>query len=249
MSQFNPKSLEFCTNCETDRCVPCVVDDAINSEEGQLLMQNPPRYGDFMWHNEDRFRNYMGNDVDPLMHGPYQAVNVAIPMIEAQNSNLRYEPFTKVEAKLLVMAHVVHDFHEGLTGDIPAPQKTEQTALSELEINQQVVSKILGLSVEHPFMTDLKQIMGDTQGHTKLGRAFNVSEQIGYFQTGLKAWSLKDHQKLTPAERAESKRMGHDVVIYSYQKIKNGATEFAYCRDLLVTNYAVVREIEDGGSV
>ncbi len=246
MENFNPQELQFCSSntCEVyGKCLDCIVLNASATKEGQMLEANPPRYSLWTWEDEGLFRVVFGEDVDPLRHGIYQAKHIALPMIEMQNQKdgRRRRRFTKQEAKLLLLAHTVHDLHEGITGDIPAPQKNDDINRSELEVNQQVVASMLNLSPDDPFMGELREVMAE--GDSFLSRAFSVGEQCGYFLTGVKAWSLRNHQSLTAEQREKCEDMGRQVSLSAFPSLLEGF-EFPYCDRLLEQNAIALGEME-----
>lgn len=239
MSEFSPREAEFCQSCDpAGMCVNCLEYKMYATHEGQLLNQNPPRYINFAWEDQRRFREYLGADVDPLLHGPYQAREVAIPMIEHQN--LYTEPFSWEETKLLVIAHTLHDYHEGVTGDIPFPQKTPEGDAAELELNASLVAKILHVEDEG-WMGRYKDTLA---GKDKVGRAFDCGEKIGYFLTGLKAWHLRVHQGLTQDERDKSAVMGRDVCASALGHMLRHSAEFSYPDHLIEIHQHAIEQME-----
>lgn len=237
--RYNAKELEFCTSCEADLCMRCAIDKLKNSRYGRLLYNNPPRFGAWAWDNKARFREYMGPDIDPVMHGPHQAVNVALPMVELQNKGY-FRRFTREEAKILFLAHILHDAHEGISGDVPAPQKTLQSNLDELELNQTVVADILG---DSPFLPHLREVM-DPRSYSFVGRAFQAGELCGYFLTGLRAWALRNHADLSPEEREKCEDMGRVVILADVSKLA-AYDEYAFVNWLISGNRVAIEEVKD----
>lgn len=246
MSEFNPKSLEYCDTLDCDTfgmCIDCVVRRLENSYEGRLLAWNPPRYAKWVWEDKDRFKQFMGPDVDPFGHGPHQARAVAIPMVELQNMTPGYRPFTKDEAKMLVLGHTLHDAHEGLTGDVAYPDKTAQTYEDELKVNLETIRTVLGLPNEDPFIASYRAVVGDLESWSFAGRAFAAGEYCGYFLTGMRAWAMRGHSGLDPNEAALCEDMGREVVSSARRKLESNAHEFAFCQYLLDAHKVALGEI------
>jgi hypothetical protein len=226
-----------CQQCELSPCVPCVERDFAQLPEHTLLQENDPRYGKWLWEDKQKFKEWFGDDVDPVEHGRHQAEHVAIPLIEHQE---KYgNSFTWREAKLLVMSNIVHDYHEGITGDLPAPEKTEEFHALELEANQHILDKFLDKALTN----DIRKVMGDFEGKTVVGRAFNAIENLGYFETGIKAWYFKDHPALSAEEKGKSYSMGLNVVRASVQSLEAYRQEFPYVDYQLFTHRRALREI------
>lgn len=201
-------------------------------EECALLGNNPPRYHGFLWEDVDRFREYFGPDVDPIEHGRHQAETVAIPFVEA-------DYFTVEEGNLLVLTNLVHDYHEGVTGDILYPDKTVESDRAELEVSQNILKKFMTPEL----VEQIGKVMGDFEGETRLGRAFSAIEQIGYCTTGLKAWRGRSRQDFTPEERGKCYSMGKNVVQGSSEALEGYQKEFPYVSKFLHNNYKSILQV------
>lgn len=235
--EFNPKELEFCEGaCEVPNvCLDCLVQNLDQRQEGQLLREKVGvRYGNWAWDDHQRMIQYIP-DCDPVFHGIYQARNIALPMIERGH-------FSRAEAKLLMIAHTLHDAHEGIWGDIPKPLKTRQNDEQELELNVEIVSSLINEPVDSEFMRDYRRVVGDLDGETHLGRAFSAGEQLGYFLTGIRAWSLRNHNALTEEERGKCEDMGRVVALSCVEKLA-ALEEFPLCGDLLEQHAWALREM------
>lgn len=237
MEKFNPSELKYCEGCVNDICIDCTVDAIKQSDYGKLLSDMGPRFGMFQWEDEARFRQYLGNDVDPLLHGIHQAEFVALPFIELQNSSPDHRPFTREEAKMLLIGNVLHDAHEGLPeiGDVPYPEKKKRGKEwyeFELETNLRVVSEILSEEPESGFMKAYRATVGDLENWSFAGRAFNAIEMCGYSLTGLRAWSLRNHSELSPEEQEKSATLGREVLTKNMPVLKD-YKDFPYAAHLL----------------
>jgi len=241
MMEYSPKEQQYCTGCEKDLCVGCVQETIALSYEGRLLKSNKPRYEAFHWEDLDRFRAYLGDDVDPLKHGMYQAKEIAIPFIEFQNTFDGYTDFTQEQAKMLIIGNVLHDLHEGITGDIPEPDKNHQTAVDELEVNLECVKNVLHPSKE--WLEAYRAVVGDIEGWSFAGRAFNAIERCGYFLSGVKAWNLRNHNELDDDEKAQSRAMGFGCIERQAPHLLELGKEFAYCWWLIKANETAVKQV------
>jgi len=227
-----------CDNCELSPCVPCVEENFQQLPEYTLLEANDPRYGKWLWTDKQKFREWFGDDVDPVEHGRHQAEHVAIPFIEKQNHE-GGQDFTDREAKLLVLTNLVHDYHEGVTGDIPAPEKTEDFHKHELRVNQEILNKFM----DGFLVADIEKVMGDFEGKTMIGRAFNAIENLGYFETGLKAWYSRHHPALSMEEAGKTYAMGSVVVPAATNALQKYREEFPYVDYQLYTHRGALREL------
>lgn len=237
--QFSPKSLESCFGCGAHMCMGCAQESIERSPAGLKLAEIGVRYSRFAWDDTDKFKKYLGDDVDPVKHGLHQAREVAIPLITAQNTSTKTR-FTYKQARALVLTNVYHDAHEGYTGDVPYPDKTIESDMAELEVNQRVV-KELGASAV--LLGEMRGIMGDFKQQTFLGKAFNAVENIGYLETGLKAWELRMHPQLTHEEQAKAYSMGLNVVPGAADRVVQARWMFPYAHQVLMENSHAIREV------
>jgi hypothetical protein len=241
--KYSTQELKYCADCTHDYCSDCVVSLLNQSEYGRLLQEMPPRFAYFAWDDADRFKAYLGNDVDPFKHGEYQAEHVAIPFIEHQNSSPWHQPFSRAEAKMLVIGNVLHDAHEGICGDVALPEKDDDVYEAELRTNLEVVSELMGLQHNSDFMKSYRAIVGDLKGWSHAGRAFNAIERCGYFLTGVKAWSLRNHSELDYEEQMKCREMGHAVITNNVPVLAEYSREFAYPAELLRIHEVAINEV------
>lgn len=228
MERYNVKEVEFCEGCNVDLCGPCAFNALRDSRYGDMLKNNPPRFGRWAFEDNQRFIKLLGHDVDPLKHGLHQAYEVAIPFIEAQNNSPWHKPFTPAEAKILFLGNILHDAHEGVTGDVALPDKTLASDMEEQLINMTVVAEILGLSQDDPFLKHYESVVWDLEGWSHAGRAFKAIEAVGYVETGLKAWAARNHADLDDDERAKVADMGHAVLTLDTPLLTPYIGEFVY---------------------
>lgn len=237
--EFSPEQLEGCQGCDLSRCLGCSQREIESSDMGDLLGAIGVRYSKFAWKNQRKFKNYLGDDVDPVKHGAYQAKHVAIPLIEAQNNSDKRH-FTFDEAKDLVLANVYHDVHEGLTGDIPQPEKTRESDIAEMAINKKVLEE---LGVHSVLAYKMHQILSDHEGETFTGRAHQLVENLGYLATGLRAWQIRDFPVLNGEERKSCREMGLQVAPSAANRVLGFTDEFAYAGQFLEENNSRLRSM------
>lgn len=217
----------------------CGQDDIEASPAGRLLGAIGVRYSAFAWDDQEKFKRYLGDDVDPVKHGYYQAINVAIPLVRSQNLGTR-RSFTYDEAKDLVLTNLYHDVHEAYTGDIPYPDKTRESDLAELRVSRDTLAE-LGI---HPALNQrVNRTMGDFDGETFVGGAFSLGEHIGYLETGLKAWALRESPMLTSEEKERSRDMGIKVVSSAIPKVVEEKWRYSYSVDTLMKYTPQIREV------
>jgi len=102
--------------------------------------------------------------------------------------------FSTEEQQLLLLTATVHDWGEAIKGDIPYYHKTEQDHTEEMQELRTIIAEILGKILVDKRSLDIKTITDkilDILTHTdsKLGRAFNIIERVGYVRTCIKAYN------------------------------------------------------------
>lgn len=245
METYNVKSLEncACSNCEVVNAgIDCLALNLLTSPEGRIL-EKKTRWSDFQWEDTDRFEKHFGPDANNFWHGPHQAREIAVPFIESQNSY--GEPFSAEDARLLITLNVVHDIQEVVTGDIPLPQKNQQTEAYELHMQRVILSRILNLPNDDGFLNRLIEVQ---QGDGLLSRAFKAIEYAGYLRTGLRAWASREDTSLEPDERRKCYELGLAVLTRNVQKMYPMADEFPYIGTLLRLNKYAIDEALAGPS-
>jgi len=217
----------------------CLMEWARDAGVGQALYDNVGvRYGIWAWDDQEKMREYI-HDCDPFRHGLHQAKVVATPFIQVEGD------FTKEESKMLLMANVLHDFHEYLDGDVDAQTKTRESDEKELETNLAVVGRILGLEPDDPFLKDYRGVIGDFEGWSRVGRAFHDIEFCGYFLTSVRAWHLKDSPELTPEEQDKCRAMALQCSAWAVPTLLK--SEFVYPRILLGFYEEQLAEMQSDG--
>lgn len=244
MEKYNVQEVRFCEGCEADLCEACAFNSLVNSRYGDLLINNPPRFGRWAFADRQRFIDLIGDDVDPLRHGLYQANSVAVPFINAQNSLPWREHLTRDEAKMLYIGNILHDAHEGLTGDIPLPDKTLDSDRREQSINLAVIAEILGPAATDDFLHRYESVVWDLEGWSRAGRAFKAIELVGYVETGLRAWAARNHADLDDDERASVADMGQTVLELDTPLLVPFLMEFTYVQNVYDRATAALKQMK-----
>ncbi len=98
--------------------------------------------------------------------------------------------FTPQEQQLLLLTAVVHDWAEAVVGDIPYHLKTQSDEEREMTILRGLIHEVLGNGNSSAQCDEIaggvQSVLTDTR--SKLGKAFNAVERVGYVRTGLRAW-------------------------------------------------------------
>lgn len=211
------------------------------------LMNNPPRFHGDLWDDVAKFKELLGPDVDPLQHGPYQARTVAIPAIdlqaEAQASG--YPQINEMMARYFVAHHVIHDDHEGVTGDVLFPAKTPEIKEAEFEVWKQVVTDVYG----EDRVAGLRYF-GNVfeRGHetTLAARLWDVSERLGYMATGERAFELAINEPgLSFEERQRSLTMATRVMNIHAPAVEANRSTIAIADDWLTRLGPIIKEARE----
>jgi hypothetical protein len=208
-------------------------DPLLNSEYGLSLASLEPRFSAYWWEDMAKFQEMFGPDVDPVQHGPYQARTVAIPLLDAQKKeqNLR-----QIEYRIqhhFVAHHVQHDDHEGefarikgMKSDVPHRSKTTALKAEELALWFKINNELFGTATAR---TQNRFVEEFETGTSWLATLWDVSERIGYMETGHRALQLAfETDGLTNGERAICRNMGRRVVGRHYPIIDRSRDTIAY---------------------
>jgi len=97
--------------------------------------------------------------------------------------------FSREEQEILLLAAIVHDWGELRVGDKPYPSKTPTDELEEIKAQEEVAGGRFSKSRDPILWGKIHQAFEIVNNRdSKLGRAFNVIEKLGYFRTGIIAW-------------------------------------------------------------
>ncbi len=145
------------------------------------------RFGTFAepFRLEARLREVIGDDIDGLAH---HWVTVLVT-----EEFLRHSPpeeFNERERELLLLTAVTHDWCEWKLRDVSLPKKTAKYLRREGVINAAIGKRLFPGEENRELQELIREVSCEVLNRkdTKLGRAFSVIEQIGYFKTGIRAW-------------------------------------------------------------
>ena len=141
----------------------------------------------------DTWRSLLGVDVDNLRHEKL-SIGIARQFVRHchapdprywQGSVCQDATFSQSEQAILFVTAAKHDEPEAILSDISFDQKTDEDHQAEMIVMRQMLAESLG---DENVARQILEIVNDKDGETKLGRAFNAIERIGYLRTGLTAW-------------------------------------------------------------
>lgn len=121
----------------------------------------------------------LGPDANNLDH-------LLIAYEQTRNFLRNEEGFTQKEQELLLFTSIVHDWAEPAVGDIMRYVKTKEDDKRELKLLKNVLLEVLGLAIDLSTVKKACEILGNKE--SRLGRAFNTIETLGYFETAFRAW-------------------------------------------------------------
>lgn len=100
--------------------------------------------------------------------------------------------FSKEDQTVLLFTSVIHDWAEAIIGDIDLTKKKESDEDQEMIVLRDMIHKLLGDGKSKREVDNLadKVVSILTDKNSKLGKAFNAIEKIGYLKTGMKALRL-----------------------------------------------------------
>lgn len=125
-----------------------------------------------------------------------------------------------------------------MVGDIPYPIKTQQNEEEEMRYLGAFIVRVLGKSYK-AVVPDIQRVLTDKE--SKLGRAFNAIEKIGYVRTGIRAWQESKRVNGVLGERFID--MGYTVVPRSLADLVAYSEEYHPVLLFLSANRAVISEV------
>ena len=143
--------------------------------------------------DSDTWKSLLGADVDNLRHEKL-SIGIARQFVRhCQAPDPRYWQgivgeeaiFNPAEQAILFATAAKHDEPEAILSDISFDQKTDKDHQEEMIVMRQMLADSLK---DENVSQQILEIVNDKDGETKLGRAFNAIERIGYLRTGLNAW-------------------------------------------------------------
>jgi len=140
--------------------------------------------------------------------------------------------FTKKEQEQLLFTSIVHDWAEPAVGDIMRYVKTKQDDERELKLLKNVLHEVLGQDVDPSTIQKTCDILRNKD--SKLGRAFNTIETIGYFETAFRAWGQS--KKVNGDMKMRLKWLTSNVLLVDISKLIERARQYKSA-DILLNKY------------
>lgn len=156
------------------------------------------------------FSALIGRDVIPEQHGPFQAITVALPMLEAQKATPDLPQFPLELEDTFVAHHVQHDDHEGeeaylrnSTKDVAHLNKTAQIRLDEFELWCKIHQELFGEAADLEIAKVREVNSLDF---------WDISERIGYYATALQfAFVARNKENLDTRSRNRLKQRCSEI--------------------------------------
>lgn len=197
------------------------------SKYGEILRSNV-RYWTFKPEDiqSSQWEKLLGADVNNLNHLQV-SLGIAKSFLthcETPGSSWKGEvpqeaTFSRQEKATLQLTALVHDWGEAIIGDIPMPQKTKDDEEREMVALRGIVYDVLGNKGGRNFCEEASshviEVLTDTS--SKLGKAFNAIEQVGYARTGLRAW--KESKKADGPIKSALENLTDNVVPNAVSKL------------------------------
>ena len=177
-----------------------IFDKFAKTKYGETLRSNI-RFSEFKPQNisNDEWVEMLGRDVNNLFHLSV-SLNITRSFLSQCSSPTKtwqkHIPqtalFTSEQQTELLFTAVTHDWAEAIIGDIPLTSKKDTDENMEMIILRKLIHEILGEKIEKHKIDRLTNNVHTilTDKNTKLGKAFNAIERMGYVKTGIKAWHL-----------------------------------------------------------
>ncbi len=166
-----------------------------NTKHGRRLA-NEIRYARYNNANvsNQEWVNLLGSDVNNLSH----MLVTACLTEDFCSITQKYQPgfLSEKERALLSVAAVIHDQGEAIIGDITYSDKNNKHEVQEEQAFkkfQDEFSPNLPFEIKEQITLARSQVVFNS--HTKLGKAFNAIERIGYLRTALRAEFLLESKK------------------------------------------------------
>jgi hypothetical protein len=102
--------------------------------------------------------------------------------------------FNQQEKEDLLLTATVHDWGEAVVGDKMYDLKKDSDEEEELEVMQKITQGLYGEEESAELAGRIKTVLTDVLPNrkSKLGKAFNAIERVGYLRTGLRAWDVSN---------------------------------------------------------
>lgn len=163
------------------------------TDYGNILLDRS-RWGSFKpsWMSDDQFEELIGVDVNNLKHIQLTFATARVFLAYCEQPDSVWEgpvsedaQFTDDEKVVLLLCAITHDWGEAVVGDIAQPLKTKASEKKEFKELRRIAKEVSGSNTElyEKISESIQIVLVDS--NTKLSRAFNAIEKVGYHRTGL----------------------------------------------------------------
>ena len=170
--------------------------DQRNFAEGEIIRD--VRYEQYLPEGVsfNEWVNLLGVDVESLEHAHLTHMlarsflhHCVQPPLSWKGKIAKSAHFSRQEQEIILLATIVHDWGEMLVGDKPYPSKTSADELEEADAQRRIIRDRFSERQSPIFWKKLNQAFEIANNcDSKLGRAFNAIEKLGYLRTGIVAW-------------------------------------------------------------
>jgi hypothetical protein len=232
-------------------------DDYAWSVFGQHHQTQIPRFSKYYGYEPAKMIQDLGDDVDPLMHGLHTRVEIFEPLVYFQNviAGSEVQKFNPREIAIGRLATQFHDIGECehphieetlnfVVGDVARTVnggKDEVTEKKEAKIRGLLFKVALPSLAASGLVPETEAVL--TGGKSALASAaFDATELVGYYATGVKAAHLTlletHHRKEGQPKRDDESyeqlmQLGHKVPVDWMPEILGTAADFPYLRYVL----------------
>lgn len=121
--------------------------------------------------------------------------------------------FSEREQEDLLLAAIIHDWAEAVVGDITYELKTTVHEEAERAAFRDILQDIFGTEKTRVLAARIDEVVDAVVNDhtTKLGKAFNAIERIGYLRTCLRAWNI--HKETTGELRSGLEWLANNVLL------------------------------------
>jgi hypothetical protein len=203
---------------------------------GQQLKKQLPRFG-FMFDDTDRVIEYLGADADIVGH-MYELAYHAAALLRAHPEIILSDD----ERGLLMFTLLGHDMDEpmheqirhscgGVTGDIPAGQKTDEDRFLQTKIRQ-FRDTLLYQDVPRSTLERVEQIVSH-QDTTILGVIYRAAHELQSYETTKNAEATLASGLFRPADKNAIEQVAFNVREVVVEKLTPHIGAFAYISVIL----------------
>jgi hypothetical protein len=144
---------------------------------------------------DEQFEGLIGVDVNNLKHIQLTFATARVFLAYCENPDSIWKGTVSVEAQftddekaVLLLCAITHDWGEAVVGDIAQPLKTKASEKKEFTELLRIAKEVSGPNTElyEKISESVRVVLQDSD--SKLARAFNAIEKVGYQRSGLIGW-------------------------------------------------------------